>query len=468
MHSNHVRSVGNLGAFATDHSSLLGRSSRSLIAPVSPPMIAPQTNRYQPSVQPVSDHLDTPDHEAWLAPAAQEQRRDTLGITGVKEARFVENCEFISLGCYCAVTRALQALGLKKYTYPFDWTRSPASGIVHCLENSFSDFLTHELYEDHGSTGKCFGKTKWGGSFWHHDPTDAKTKSDMNRRIRRLLGKEEVPRTTPRVFVRAVNDSSEVHGCLSLFEALKQALPESKVYLLLLVDYQRASEMLCIEGVKDSVIVCMVDKSLFADNGAAWTMQKQAEAYALALASAIRFWAGDTKVEPGEMVSVTDVTSTVVPFDAGDAAYELFFPKDIAASVKGADVRPSRSACAAVARSVWSPRDMSVAPAHAGTAGNSSPRDRSCAPARAGAAGNISSVSQAPRKNSGACFPSVQLASASIGFRMCKSPPRNAVKLGSANSFSYSSQTRVPQSPVRARPVSRVLAQGPFASACVR
>jgi len=433
-------------------------------------MIAPQTNRYQLApVQPVSDHLDTPDHEAWLAPAAQEQRRDALGITGVKASKFVDNCEFISLGCYCAVTRALQALGLKKYTYPFDWTRSPASGIVHCLENSFSDFLTHELYEDHGSTGKCFGKTKWGGSFWHHDPTDAKTKSDMNRRIKRLLGKEEVPRTTPRVFIRAVNDSSEVDDCLSLVEALKQALPESKVYLLLLVDYQPASEMVRIEGVTDSVIVCKVDKSLFADNGAAWTMQKQAEAYAIALAGAIRFWAGDTKVEPVEMVSVTDVTSTVVPFEGGDAAYELFFPKDIAVSVKGADVRPSRTACAAVARSVLSPRDMSAAPALAGTAGNiSSRRDRSCAPARPSTAGNISSVRQAPQRSHGACFPSVQLASANIGVRMCKSPPRNAVKPGFANSFSFSSQTCVPQSPVRARPVSRVLAQGPFASACVR
>ena len=46
-------------------------------------------------------------------------------------------CEFISLGCFCAVSHAFQLLGLKKNSYPFDWVRSPMEGIMHCLDSQF-------------------------------------------------------------------------------------------------------------------------------------------------------------------------------------------------------------------------------------------------------------------------------------------------------------------------------------------
>jgi hypothetical protein len=269
----------------------------------------------------------------------------------------------------------------------------------------------------------------------------------MNRRIRRLLGKEEVPGTTPRVFVRAVNASSEVQETLSLFEALEQALPECKVYLLLLVDFQPASEMVSVKGVSDSVLVYKVDKSLFADNGAAWTMQKQSEAYAVGLSRAVRWWAGDTKTDPEKIESLSDMSFAVSPFEGGDAASELFFPKEISAPPKTPDTVPSRAACAAVAHSGRSPR-------------------RDSAPGHVGVMGSISMASQATVKSYGAA--SVQLASANIVTRVGKSPTRN--QKSGQTSLAFPSPC-LRQSPLRARPAARKLAHRslgmPLASACV-
>lgn len=167
--------------------------------------VAPHISTGQASV--ATSAPSAPSHpsneiEAWLSVPAQEERHHRLALSKPKTAAFIQNCELVSLGSYCAVSRSLQCVGLKQFTYPFDWVRCPLEGVIHCFDNKFEDFLTYSTtFEQAGE--KVFGKSKWGGSFWHHDPACPQTQSDMMRRVQRLFGDADVPASKARVFVRA-------------------------------------------------------------------------------------------------------------------------------------------------------------------------------------------------------------------------------------------------------------------------
>jgi len=272
---------------------------------------------------------DVPQGEPWLQPAAKQQRRASLGLTWPQPAEFIERCEFISLGCYCGPSRSLQALDVKKYSYPFDWIRSPATGIMHVLDTRFQDFLTYTKTQDQGAVGHLYGNTHWGGSFWHHDPQKDKTKEEFKRRAERLLGLGEVPITKPRVFCWAVNSTRELDDALRLHEKLRNALQnQCQVYLCVLVDLQPQVGPIRVQGRPD-VLFCRVSETLFADEGAHWSMEKECEAYAEAIAFAIRTWCGDTRTTAyvKEVPTLRDVSSQMQPFDGGSPALELFFPR---------------------------------------------------------------------------------------------------------------------------------------------
>ena len=76
-----------------------------------------------------------------------EERRSSLDVCGPHATDFMNRCEFISLGCYCAPSYALQLMGLRKNSYPFDWTRSSLEGVLHCIDMKFEDFMTYSTYQ---------------------------------------------------------------------------------------------------------------------------------------------------------------------------------------------------------------------------------------------------------------------------------------------------------------------------------
>lgn len=251
-----------------------------------------------------------------------------MGLSGERMNAVMEGCEFIGLGSFCAVSRALQALGVKKVSYPLDWTRSPIEGVIHLIDTEFADFLTHTVECDKGRAGLLLGGSDWGGSFWHHDIRDPKVRADMQRRIERFYGRREVPATKPRMFVRAVNSTSEVLQTLRLAAALRRALPRSTVYLLICIDNQSLVGPLtltCAEG--EHVLFYTLHESLYDESGAPWTMERQSEAYAEAMAYAARLWAGQSVpfgVE--EVPSLEALHDLLAPFHGGDPRTEMFWP----------------------------------------------------------------------------------------------------------------------------------------------
>merc|ERR1740122_158313 len=234
-------------------------------------------------------------NEAWLNKDAAMRRRTEFGIDDL--TKFIESCEFVSLGNFCGVARALQALDVKKYSYPFDGVRSQTFGVIHCLETDFEDFLTYTVARDEGPKGHLFGSTHWGGSFWHHNIVTQKTKDDFVRRIERFYGNAEVPPEKNRVFVRALNSTRELDDCVRLHQALKRALPKARIYLLILLDMQSDLTPARLLDYSDCMLFCKIPETLFANNGAQWSMEKQGVAYAEQIAFAIRVWNGDPRAK---------------------------------------------------------------------------------------------------------------------------------------------------------------------------
>lgn len=268
--------------------------------------------------------------EPWLSLEAQVNRRISLGLVAegrsTEAGKFADGSEFISLGSYCGVARALQAIGIKRFAYPFDWVRSPIEGIIHCLETSFHDFLTYSTCRNEGQKGMLYGSSRWGGSFWHHNPELPQTRDDFTRRIERLYGfrEEDVPLSKPRVFVRAVNSTRELDAVLQLYRVLERLLPDTNVYLLVLVDLQGETGALQLSG-HDKIIFYRIHEALFADNGRHWTMQAESEAYAEAIARACSIWTGlsnSVQTVPG----LEALGSLCEQFDGGNPATDLFFP----------------------------------------------------------------------------------------------------------------------------------------------
>jgi len=268
------------------------------------------------------DLNDWAKQDPFLAPAMQEERQVAFGLKERRLANFIEGSEFVSIGNYCAVSNALQALGLRKHAYPFDWVRSPATGVIRCFDTGFSDFLSYSSIQDAGEDGVAYTNTPWGGSFWHHDPNDAKVRSDFTRRIERILGCGDVPAKKPRVFVRAANSTRELDATLELHAALRRALPQTKVYLLVLIDFQEGAGPVRLEGqANNDLLFYRIHRTAAMSS----SMEQRSQGYWLAIVFAIRLWAcweDAVSVVP----CLTHVRAACDAFDGGSAATALFAP----------------------------------------------------------------------------------------------------------------------------------------------
>jgi len=285
--------------------------------------------------QPWDAHLEDPRLQtgySFVPEMSSEERRSALNLCGPHVTEFMEKCEFISLGCYCAPSYAMQLLNVRKNSYPFDWTRSSLEGILHCMENRFEDFLTYSTYnmvDQH----VVFGGTRWGGSFWHHNLEAPMTVEDMTRRIHRFLGTGDVSPKVPRVFVRIVNSTREISQALRLRESLKQHFPEAQeIYLLLLVELQMERGPIAVTAPEGQGIFffCFTEEE-FRQQPAPnrHPLSVSGARCAEALAAAVKWWAGEGL--EGQQVrsvdSLAELSKCIYQFDGGDPARELFVPR---------------------------------------------------------------------------------------------------------------------------------------------
>jgi len=279
-------------------------------------------------------HLDHPSPQAdpRLQPLEQAAFRGKHGLTGPAEIKFIETFEFISMGCFCAPSYSLQMLGMKRYSYPFDWVRSSIDGIIHCLNMQFQDFLTYSTTWTQEQY-MVFGGTRWGGSFWHHNLEAPVTQEDMFRRVQRLYGVREVAASKPRFFVRSLNSTREIDSAVRFREALRKMLPEAEeVLLLLIVDLQSNTGPMAVTGEAGQGILfyqiseAETSKSL---NQGARGLKICSESYGAAVAFAVRYWAGSVEAQSSVRMfaDLAQLSASCEQWDGGDPARELFIPR---------------------------------------------------------------------------------------------------------------------------------------------
>lgn len=261
----------------------------------------------------------------------QAQRRAACGL----DDPVMDTIEFVSLGSYCATGLALQSLGLRQSSYPFDWVRSPVVGVIQCLDTRFRDFLTYTTVTSTGGH-QVYASSAWGGSFWHHDPTSTEVLQDMTRRAVRLLGFQQGQAQKPRIFVRAVNSTSELDDIPRLYTTLQTCFPGVWFRLLVLVDMQPVAAPMRVQswehmGIMIHAIKEDVWKSAImgGPEDVRNHMRKVTHAYGDAIAYAARRWAGlQTPPIPVRTVrNVEALHSVLTCFDGGNPASESFFPK---------------------------------------------------------------------------------------------------------------------------------------------
>jgi hypothetical protein len=145
-----------------------------------------------------------------------------------------------------------------------------------------------------------------------------------------MMGRGEVPANKPRVFVRAVNCTQELNDIWKLRRALRRTLHGCRVLLLVLIDCQPVGGALRVKGnANEDLLFYRVHDGLFANKGAAWTMECQSKAYAEAVALAVRFWAGrpDAVGKVQEVNDAQQLAAMMIPFNGGDPGRELFYPQ---------------------------------------------------------------------------------------------------------------------------------------------
>lgn len=260
------------------------------------------------------------------------QRRIAMGLLEPEVLTFANACEFVSLGCFCGATRALQCLDLKQRTYPFDWVRSDVAGVLHCLRSGFQDFASSSFSQEHfaGVDNKFYGGTTWGGSFWHHNPHDPVTKANFERRFARLRsldGDEAGCKTC--VFLIALNSSNDLLLIPELRIALQDMLPGARILLLVFIDNQDVQGPLRLAGdAGHDTIFYRTNERIFANNGQLWTEQGHAELYAEGVATALHAWAGTCGGTQAirEVSDIACLHSQCIAFHGGDPSRALYWP----------------------------------------------------------------------------------------------------------------------------------------------
>jgi len=149
-----------------------------------------------------------------------------------------DHVRLVSLGCTCGPKLSFQKLGRGAETLPFDWVRSRMEGLLHFMRADFEGFFDYTT-RDANTAGHMVMYRSRHHSFWHDDPRDSGMRERYMRRIKRFQSIDA--RSSPVLFVRAVNSTSEL-ALVEEFLAELMARFGQNAMLLLILDFQQGAE----------------------------------------------------------------------------------------------------------------------------------------------------------------------------------------------------------------------------------
>jgi len=235
-----------------------------------------------------------------------------------KARAFSRKCEFVSLGCHKIVATCLDSLGLCRFSYPFDDRRFSIEDVIQFVETSFANF-PDSVTTDESVQGTGID-----------EPVSAH-KEDMRICIDRFLGRrEEVPLDKPRIFVRAVNSSTEVVHAERLYGALRCKLPKARLYLLLLLDCQCTAGPVHFADTSDDLLFYRISDKFHTGGRVHGSLVRVLEMYGAAVTFAVRFWSfsgSDVDDLVVEAATICDAAWIFQEFSGGDPSTASFSPK---------------------------------------------------------------------------------------------------------------------------------------------
>mmetsp|Transcript_52364 Transcript_52364/g.96943 ORF Transcript_52364/g.96943 Transcript_52364/m.96943 type:complete len:372 (-) Transcript_52364:94-1209(-) len=262
--------------------------------------------------------------DPFYAKDAMIRRQAETGILHMHS--FLDEVEHIPIGNYCMLSLAMKAMGLRKCSYPLDYTRSSVKGVIQLYLSNFADFLTGTIVksEEHGV---IFQNTAWGGSFWHHDISKGEVRHAMHRRVDRLLARGEVPTYQPRMFYRTVNHTDELDMTPILFDVLRTYYA-GPVRLVTFIEMQDGQGPICLRNNDEQLFYRIHHQHTMTDSQ--WS---RIQGFLQPIAFAMKFFAGET-LPVQEVESLPDVKALCDVIDGGDPAVSLFAPSLIGPATK--------------------------------------------------------------------------------------------------------------------------------------
>lgn len=120
---------------------------------------------------------------------------------------------FISLGYFCDVAEAIQRIGLRKQSYPFDWIISnDLNSLLLLIKNCFKDFLNYDVLLQSKTKKSIYKNAKYNVIFYHDfdeylslEKQLPKIQEKYKRRIDRFYNSIR----QPTLFIRYIADEEE-------------------------------------------------------------------------------------------------------------------------------------------------------------------------------------------------------------------------------------------------------------------
>lgn len=158
------------------------------------------------------------------------------------------NC--VSLGWYCATASALNGVGLREYSGPFDWYfTNDFRLIVQLIQTRFKDFLNKDNIVPNKENIHQFEDTKYNMYFFHENKNDlpfdyafVEMKQKYDRRIERFLNRLK----SPSYVFRIVTGNDEIDYINENYEYIsnvfKEFNPLNEVIYILFNDFKELDE----------------------------------------------------------------------------------------------------------------------------------------------------------------------------------------------------------------------------------
>lgn len=145
---------------------------------------------------------------------------------------------FISLGCFCGTASAMSKYGLRSFSGPFDWCVSSLGGILHFMENDFSDFLCRENLNVTDEYFWIFEDTRYKVRFLHDVKYDFDIEySAIRQKYTHRIGRFLAATRKGVCFLRAVSNSDELAYILEknayINNILKRNCPDNEIIYLI-------------------------------------------------------------------------------------------------------------------------------------------------------------------------------------------------------------------------------------------